>query len=164
MENKELNLWPHAIITMIILGIIAGGWTIKIALDNPVELDNYYFEKYQDVKRDMNEIMEKQDEFDANFAINYGIESIKLNQEFFVPIKIQNKTNNSYVKDANIAFMLTRPDTNKLNVELSATKAKDDIFTFGPLKVDKIGRWQILTKIEINGKVGFFTKEVNATQ
>lgn len=164
MENKELNLWPHAIITMIILGIIAGGWTIKIALDNPVELDNYYFEKYQDVKRDMNEIMEKQDEFDANFAINYGIESIKLNQEFFVPIKIQNKINNSYVKDANIAFMLTRPDTNKLNVELSAIKAKDDIFTFGPLKVDKIGRWQILTKIEINGKVGFFTKEVNATQ
>lgn len=164
MKNKELNYWPHAIVIIIILGIIAGSWTIKIALDNPVEMDNFYFQRYQDVKRDMNEIMEKQDEFDANFALSYGIESIKLNEEFFVPIKIKNKNNSSYVKKANIAFLLTRPDTNKLNIELRLNEAKDDIFAFGPLKVDKIGRWQILTKIEIDGKIGFFTKEVNATK
>ena len=36
----ERNFWPHTIVTMILLAIVACAWTIKIALDNPVQMDN----------------------------------------------------------------------------------------------------------------------------
>ena len=43
--KTERNYYPHAVIGMIIGCVIACGYTIKIALDNPVEMDTYYMEK-----------------------------------------------------------------------------------------------------------------------
>ncbi len=39
---KEKNYWPHAILGIILAVIVAGAWTVKIALDNPVQEEIYY--------------------------------------------------------------------------------------------------------------------------
>jgi hypothetical protein len=60
--------------------------------------------------------------------------------------------------------MVTRPETNQFNQEISVKQAKNGTFIFEGIEVTKPGRWQILTKIHINDKSGFNEHEVNATK
>lgn len=56
--KSERNYYPHAVVGMILGMVVACGWMIKIATDNPVEMDTYYMEKYQKVDHTINEILE----------------------------------------------------------------------------------------------------------
>ena len=63
------NYWPHAIVASIILIIISCAATIVTAIKNPVELDNFYLDRYQNVDENINEIEASQRRFDSKFSI-----------------------------------------------------------------------------------------------
>lgn len=163
-KSKERNYWPHSIVAGIIFIIISCAVTIKIALDNPVEMDSFYLEKYQSVDRNYNEIMAKQKLFDAAYALEYGERKFIMGKEEMVTLKIKDKQSGKYLQKADITLMLTRPETNANNKEMSASAITDGAFTFGPMVVEKPGRWQLLAKVKVGDFEGFNKYEVYATK
>ena len=142
---------------MIVACIIACGWTIKIALDNPVEMDTFYMEKYQKVDQNINEIIGLQTKFDAAFDLSYSTEQFVMGQNTMT-LKLTDKSG-KVVNNATITMMLSRPETNKDNKQMKPSKVENGLYTFGPFDIHKPGRWQILSKIEIGEFKGYHTSE-----
>lgn len=165
-KNKfeEMNYWPHAIVIGIILIIIACAVTIKIALDNPVQMDSYYMDKYQNVDRNINEIMEKQQIFEESYAMQYATQKFTVGEKNSFEFSILDKNANTNVSEAQITLMVTRPETNEFNQEFILDKASSGVFKVDGIMADKPGRWQILTKVKIGDKSSFNRYEVYASK
>lgn len=164
-EHKERkNYWPHGIIGSIILIIIACIATVIFALEHPVEMDSYYLEKYQQVDRDINNIIKKQKEFFAKYDVVFDTKKLNLDNPSNIVFSIIDKQTNKPLQKAEILMLLTRPDSNKFNQELNATIAKNGKFIFENIVVNKPGRWQFKTKIKSENFEGFHEYEVNATK
>jgi hypothetical protein len=159
----ERNYWPHAIVTMIVLAIIACAWTIKIALDNPVEMDSYYLTKYQKVETNINEILEQQALFDANYKLEHHSIKFVQGQDNKVELSIKDKNGNP-INDAKVRLVISRPETNANNQEFLLQSAQDGLYVFEGIKADKPGRWQVLTRISIDGVEGYNKHEVFAAK
>jgi hypothetical protein len=163
-QKKELNLWPHAIVGAIIFIFVACGWTVKIALDNPVEFDQAYLSKYDHVDGSINELRAGQKVFDGHFEVKHPLLRVEMDEATRLPLQVVRKADGLPVEEAHITLLLTRPDTNAFNQEMEATKAENGTFFFGPVVLDKPGRWQLLTKIQIGEFEGFATHEVFASK
>jgi len=160
--KTERNYWPHAIVGMILGCVVACGYTIKIALDNPVEMDTFYIEKYQKVNQDINEIMELQAAFDAAFDLSYSTEQFVIGQNTMT-LKLTDKSG-KVINNAAITMMLSRPETNKDNKQMKPSKVENGLYTFGPFDIQKPGRWQILSKIEMGEFKGYHKSEAYSTK
>lgn len=160
--KQERNYWPHSIIAMIIACVIACGWTIKIAFDNPVEMDTFYMEKYQQVDQNINEILELQAAFNAQFDLGYSSEKFVLGENSIV-LTLRDKQGNA-VENATVTLMLSRPETNQDNKKMNVAQAQKGQYTFGPFEINKPGRWQILSKIEVGDFKGYHKTETYATK
>ncbi len=162
MEEKRIKktYWPHAIIFSMFLIVGACVWTIKIALNNPVEMDSFYLEKYQQVDRNINTIMKKQKEFFQNFKLTYQDVNAKLNQKTDISFSIENLKTQKIVENADILFVLTRPETNRLNQEFKLNKSFDGKYILKDVVFKKLGRWQYKIKIKIDDFEGFAEHEI----
>jgi nitrogen fixation protein FixH len=147
---------------MILATVVACAWTIKIALDNPVEMDTFYMEKYQKVDQNINEIIELQAKFDVAFDLGYSTEQFTIGQNS-ISLTLKEKSG-KVVSDATITLMLSRPETNKDNKTLKPTSSENGTYTFGPFDINKPGRWQILTKIEKGDFKGYHKNEAYAVK
>lgn len=163
-ERYERNYWPHAIVGGIVFIVIACGVTIAIAVQNPVEMDSFYLEKYQSVDKNINEIMEKQVIFDEKYALEYQEKKLTIGKDETIHLKIKDKKSGEYLKNADITLMLTRPETNENNKEMKALNAVNEAFIFEKIQVNKPGRWQLLTRIKVGEFEGFNKYEVYATK
>jgi len=161
-QKAERNYWPHTIVAMIIACIVACGWTIKIALDNPVEMDTFYMEKYQKVDQNINEIIELQAKFDAAFDLTYSTEQFVMGQNSII-LSLKDKSGKA-INDASVTLMLSRPETNKDNNTMKPKSVENGLYTFGPFEINKLGRWQILTKIEKGDFKGYHKNEAYAVK
>ena len=135
------NYWPHAIVASIVLIIISCAATIVTAIKNPVELDNFYLDKYQNVDENINEIEASQRRFDTKFSC-----------------KISPK-NDSQMQNLQAMLMLTKPDTNRFNQELNTTFSEFTL-TSSEIKFKKPGRWQALLKINDGNDTGFYKYDI----
>lgn len=160
--KNEHTYYPHVVVGMIIGCVIACGFTIKIALDNPVEMDTFYMEKYQKVDQNINEILELQEKFNAKFNLTYSTEKFEMGQNS-ITLTLSDK-NGQAVETANVTLMLSRPDSNKDNKQLTPSKVENGHYTFGPFEINKPGRWQILSKIETGEFKGYHKNEAYAAQ
>ncbi|AFL69305.1 FixH family protein [Sulfurospirillum barnesii] len=160
--KTERNYYPHAVIAMIVGCVIACGYTIKIALDNPVEMDTYYMEKYQKVDENINHILELQEKFNAKFDLSYSTEKFQIGENS-VSILLQDKEGNR-IENAHVTMMLSRPETNKENRTLSPSRVENGVYSFGPFDISKEGRWQILSKIEVGELKGYHKNEAYAVK
>ncbi len=164
VKKKEINFWPIGIVTVIIFMIFACSMVVKIAFDNPVQMDSYYFEKYQQVDENINEIRAKQKVFEENFALSYKTKKFTMGEENSFEMSIKNIKDNSIIQNAQIKLVISRPETNELNQEFTATSAKNGVFVFKGIKAERPGRWQVLTKINIGDKSSFNQYEVYASK
>lgn len=155
--KTERNYWPHTVVGMILGCVVACGWTIKIALDNPVEMDTYYMEKYQKVDQNINEIIELQAAFDKAFNLTYSTEQFVMGQNTMT-LKLTDKSGKA-INNATIMMMLSRPETNKDNKQMKPSNVENGLYTFGPFEIGKPGRWQILSKIEMGEFKGYHKSE-----
>ena len=160
--KKDRNYWPHAIVTVLILMVCACAMVLKIAMDNPVQMDSFYLEKYQDVNRDINKIRAKQKIFEENFKLEYKTKKFTIGENNSFKISIINIKNKSIIENAEIKLVVSRPDTNEFNQEFKMKIAKNGVFIFDGIKAELPGRWQILTKIKIGDKSSFNRYEVYA--
>lgn len=160
--KSERNYYPHAVIGMILGMVVACAWVIKIALGHPVEMDTYYMEKYQKVDHNINKILELQAKFDAAFNLGYSTDKFVMGQNT-ITLKLTDK-NGQAINDAKVQLMLSRPETNQENKELSPSNVQNGEYTFGPFDITKPGRWQILSKIDVGEYKGYHKTEAYATK
>lgn len=161
MKEYKRNYWPHAIILSIIAIIFASAYTVVIALDNPVEMDDFYLQKYQDVDKNINTIIKKQKAFFDRYEIKGDVKVLDLAKANTITYTIFDKKEQKEVSDAKLLLHLTRPDTNKFNQNINAT-FKDGKYIFEAVKVAKEGRWQLKLKAQIGSLEGFSEFEANA--
>ncbi|WP_291952461.1 FixH family protein [Campylobacter sp.] len=162
MEGKK-TFWPYGILISLIFIVIACIVTIFIASKAPVYEDNFYFDTYQNVELNYNEIQNKQKEFEKNFKLILNNDNFKSKNNIVYLInngksilKIDINNSKDYdLKDLKIEAMLTRPHTNKMDEKVK-TKIIDSSLIFD-LDIKKEGLWQLLVKITHNANsVGFF--------
>ncbi|EAI4414761.1 MULTISPECIES: FixH family protein [Campylobacter] len=176
MQNRK-TFWPYGILLSIFAIVCACIYTVYYSLDYPVHLDNFYFDKYQNVENGYNEIQIKQAKFDQDFKFNQNAtiyidgllnqnEPQKLRRNKIVPVVDKNK-NVELVFDTNATnlkaeLLLSRPDTNQFNKSLNF-KLEDNKFRISDLNLTMPGRWQVMMKLAANDdSVGFFKFELYA--
>ena len=155
--------WPIGIILAIFGLILLSIWTIEQASHNPVVEDDYYFDTYQNVERNINDIIKKQQAFDKKYNVAIDAKAFEVGQNTLA-VTIMTKANTP-VNDANITVKITRPDTDEFDKKPKLKNLQNGIYTFETFDIEKIGRWQIMTKIATPDQLISFTKtEVNATK
>jgi len=162
--TKSKNYWPHGIVLVLIFMVCACAAVVIIAMKNPVEMDSFYMEKYQQVDENINEILAEQKLFDENYILEYKTKKFIIGASNSFELSLKNKKDGILLENAEIKLMVTRPETNKYNQEILVKQANNGVFVFNGIKINKPGRWQILTKIHVNGKSGFNEYEVYATK
>ncbi len=162
MAEKKSNYWPHAI-TLAIFGV-AGlcVWTVKVAVNNPVELDSFYFDSYQYVEQNYNDIINSQKAFDAKYDVVLPKENFKIGSNSIM-ITVSEKSTNRGIDDANVTVVITRPNTQKLDKKPKVISKKDGEYQLEPFDIKHLGRWQIMSKVTIGDLTTFKKLEVNAT-
>ena len=159
MEQKrkgEINYWPYAIVGMILTVVLLGIWTIKVAVSNPVQLDNSYMMDYQDVDANINEILAKQKSFDRKYRVDMAQNHLKIGENRIV-VSLTD-VNGNRVKDAEIVAIVARPTTLKGQIELGSFKrSKGADYVSDPFIIERGGRWNIQVKIKVGNDVGFKT-------
>ncbi len=162
MSNKKLNYWPHAIVLSIFFVIGLCVWTVRVAIENPVEEDYSYFLKYQTVDAEINKILINEEAFNKKYNVLLSDNNFVIGQNSF-ELKVLNKEDNSTIDGAKVKVVLTRPHTSKENQDLKLLSDKNGVYKFEPFEIKNLGRWQIVSRVTV-GKLEAFQKlEVNAT-
>ena len=170
MSNK--TFWPIGILLSLFGIVLACVATIVFASNYPVYEDDFYFEKYQNVESNFNEIQVKQRLFDENFKlfITNKKELINKKRKQFAFV-IENEKFELFIeklgefeaKDLNISARLTRPHTNKEDKVLVFKdlnpNLKTRILSFDLTGLKK-GRYQVKIKAQNSEFVGFKNYEI----
>ncbi|QKG30055.1 FixH family protein [Campylobacter sp. RM16187] len=162
MQDNTKTFWPYAIVLSIIAIVIACIATIMIALKNPVQMDTFYIDRYQNVDENINKIHESQKRFDSKFSVIFNGANIEKHNDFLKAIfefTVTPKDNKS--ANLNTQILLTRPETNELNQNLEAIWQNQKLITKS-VKLTKKGRWQLLLKLNDGTDTGFYKFEIEA--
>lgn len=139
--------WP-IIIALSIVGVIgACVWTIKVALNNPVEMSNYGMQNYHQYDSDVNQIIAEKIAFDQNYTIEFLTPQIT-EKSSILEYKVSDKSGKG-VNDAKVEIILTRPDIKEFDMNLSNPVVNEGKYTFSPIDLPKAGRWDIMAKISV---------------
>ncbi len=84
MNKKEANYWPHAIVLSIFFVIGLCVWTVKVAIENPVEEDYSYFLKYQTVNAEINKILINEEAFNKKYDVVLANDNFIIGKNSFV--------------------------------------------------------------------------------
>ncbi len=154
-KKKEINYWPYTIVGMILTVVMLSVWTIKVTIKNPVQLENSYMMKYQDVDDKINEILEKQKAFDSRYRVVFDKNRFSAGPNR-INITILDK-NGTIVKKAEVTALVTRPDSTLFDKKLKRFDLVNGTYRSEEFVLKKRGRWNFVVKIEIGDDVGFKT-------
>lgn len=176
MQNKK-TFWPYGIALSLCAIIIACGVTIFIGSKNPVYMDNFYFDKYQNVENDFFNIEQSSKKFKSEFEFKlnnlnlrpyknpntsqiFDVLDVNANKENVLNFLLTPKST-ELVNDMKIEVLLTRPQTNDFNQKLDIIKNENGFDIV--LNPSKIGRWQLMIKlISSENSIGFYKYELYA--
>jgi len=159
MTNNNKTFWPYGITIAILAVVVMGAGTIMIALKHPVQMDEAYMKKYQNVDNHINEIQKSQELFNRQYSVKINNDKFTLGKNS-LSISVTDRYTNKIAENLNINVKITRPDDDRYDIKLTS-KEKADGYTFPTFDIKKPGRWLILVDVS-NGKVGgYFKKEVD---
>lgn len=171
-NNNKKTYWPHMILGFLMIGITLGYWTVKHAVQMPVEEVNDYMMKYQQADLGINKILEKEALFDKSYTIDIlGMKTIiealenakRAKEEKVILLHRGNNTftyrvstkDGSLVTDANVAFLLTRPHTKKEDIFRENVQALDGKYVIKYINVPKAGRYTLQLRVKIGDSIGY---------
>ncbi|MDO9208209.1 MAG: FixH family protein [Sulfuricurvum sp.] len=157
MNKTNINAgkkWPW-IIGLSIIGVVAACVvTVKVALNNPVEMSKYGMQSYHDYDDNVNDIITAQIGFDQNYTISFLTPQVT-EKGTVIAYKISDKSNNA-ISNAKVEVVLTRPDTTDFDLNLSNPSVSEGKYTFTAVDLPKVGRWDILAKVSIGDKQRYY--------
>ncbi len=142
--------WPWIIVGSI-LGVVAlSYWTVKIAINNPVQLSDLDMQDYHHFDHDVNSIIKAKIAFDKKYDVEYVTEVFKP-EKAVVRLKLTQK-DGTPVDDANLTLRLTRPGTHLYDKTLPVDSVEKGVYTFEETTLEKPGRWDILVDVRAGGE------------
>jgi hypothetical protein len=146
--------WP-IIIAVSIVGIIgACVWTIKVALNNPVQMSDYGMQGYHDYDANVNDIIAAKIRFDRKYDIVYLTPQIS-EKETVIEYNLSDNAGQA-INNATVEVILTRPDETQHNISLSNPTVSEGKYTFAPVDLPKAGRWDIMAKITVGNDQRYY--------
>ncbi len=145
------NYWPHFIIALVIFAIGMGVWTVKTAIDNPVEIDDTYMMSYQDLDKNIYKIEAMKRKFQQRYQVRLLTQKLKF-PDAHIEFEILTKDGKP-VADADVVVLLTRPETNKYDIKTHAKYINGRYAVDAKLPLE--GRWNLLLKIKIDDLVDY---------
>ncbi|MCX6073195.1 MAG: FixH family protein [Campylobacterales bacterium] len=146
--------WPWIIGLSIVAVIGFSVATVKVAINNPVEMSEYGMQSYHTYDDNANDIINAKVAFDKNYTISFLTPQI-VKKGAVIVYKITDKSN-KVVNDAKVDVVLTRPDTTKLDLNLTSPTINNGIYTFSPVDLPNVGRWDILAKVSIGDNQRYY--------
>jgi len=159
-------------------------WTVKSAVNTPVYEDKSFMTSYQDVDDNYNKMVIDNAQFNQKYEtivsingrevglelsdLRYGQRSLEKkssNQNLLkmgensISLTIKNLKSGAVVKGADIKFQITRPvvDMSDINLEF---KPKEDTY-HSSFTIDKIGKWNIISKVIVGDDTGYLYIKTN---
>jgi len=157
-NKKDINYWPYAIVGMILTVVILGIWTIKVAVNNPVQLDNSYMMKYQDVDENINEILAKQKQFNSKYEINLNNNKLEIGKNRVI-IELTSKDGID-INEPEIVAIVTRPTTAQYDINLNKFKLDGKNYISEDFELKNGGRWNIEVRVKIGEDIGYKTHKL----
>jgi hypothetical protein len=146
--------WP-IIISLSILAVIGFSVaTVKVAINNPVEMSDYGMQNYHEYDRDANDIIEAKIAFDKKYSIAFLTPQISENGSV-IEYTVTDK-NGKAINNALLDVILTRPDVNKYDINLSKPIVSEGKYTFAPIDLPKAGRWDIMLKVSVGSDKRYY--------
>ncbi len=147
VDKNAGKKWPWIIGLSIVAVIGFSVGTVKVAINNPVEMSEYGMQSYHTYDDNVNEIINAKITFDKNYIVAFLTPQI-VEKGTVISYKITDKSH-SVINDAKVNVVLTRPDTTKLDLNLTSPTVSNGVYTFSPIDLPKAGRWDIMAKISI---------------
>jgi hypothetical protein len=171
-KNREKTYWPHMIFGFLAIGITLGYWTVKSAVSVPVQESNEFMMKYQQADMNINEITKRKALFDQNYKIELldakkaiqEIENAKrAKAESSVVLTQGNNSftyrisskNDSFINDANVTFLLTRPHTVREDILIENISVSNDKYMINDVNITKPGRYTLQLRAKIGDAIGY---------
>lgn len=168
MPVSKKTFWPYGILLSILAIVCACVVTIVIASKHPVYEDDFYFDSYQNVENNFNEIQKLQANFDKSFNLNLKLPS-KIDKNKKLVYLLDKNTldlallaKEKLTKNPQITLKLTRPHTTAQDLDLKYELVKTNQGFLIKTSFENLeqGRWQLKVKISIDNKAGFFVYEL----
>lgn len=147
IDKNAGKKWPWIIVLSTIAIISFSIATIKVAMKNPVEMSDYGMQGYHTYDDNANDIINAKIAFDRNYTIAFLTPQV-LEKKSVLIYEVKDKSGNA-INNAKIEVVLTRPDTIKLNINLTSPSVNEGKYTFDAIDLPKPGRWDIMAKITI---------------
>lgn len=154
MSKSSGKIWPYAIGGSIIFIFSACVATIVITNKMPVEKSDTYMMGYHEADEKANDIIKEAIEFNKKYKIEY-ISSEKNGQDSIIKYRVID-VNSNPINNADLKVVVTRPDNHKYDLILTSPNVTDGIYTFSAIKLPLEGRWDIMTKVSIDGVQKFY--------
>jgi hypothetical protein len=147
MNSNPGKKWPWIVVGSI-LGIVAlSYWTVRIAMNNPVQMSDLDMQDYRHFDHDANAIISAKIVFDKKYRVEYVTESFK-REGATVKFKVMTQAGDP-VSDANVTARITRPGTHDFDQTISLASVENGVYTFETVTLPKEGRWDLLARIVI---------------
>ncbi|AXX91317.1 hypothetical protein CPU12_03460 [Malaciobacter molluscorum LMG 25693] len=182
------NYWPLFFICIFSFTLLMIVWTIHNTLKVPVNEDDAFLRKYQDIDENFNDVVtsnhiflkkynfkiflnneEKNLDINDVFLSQRAIEERTLNKDLLkvgenkIRIEIFDKKTNKLEDDFDIKFRITQTTNNNSKID---SNKNNFIFTqtgyIADIKVPKIGYWNIIATFEKDGNKGYLFIKTNA--
>lgn len=146
--------WPWIIGLSIIAVIGFSIITIKMALNNPVEMSEYGMQSYHTYDDNVNDIINAKIAFDQNYTITFLTPQLFEKKSVLV-YQVRDKSGNA-INNAKVEVVLTRPDSTHFDVNLSSPTVSEGRYTFNAIDLPKVGRWDIMAKVSVGDKQRYY--------
>lgn len=160
--KKEKNYY---LIGLLIFGaIFISGlvYMIRIAIQNPVEMDSSHMMTYRDLDKNYNQIAADSKRFDEKYNVSFSKIILQQGVPSSLELNITDKLGKAV--DANISALITRPDTSKYDIKITDFNKSVASFSSKPFSVALAGRWKIVCKVQIGELQKFIDFETFANK
>jgi nitrogen fixation protein FixH len=145
--------WIIALSTIAIIGFSIA--TVKVAMKNPVEMSDYGMQSYHTFDDNANDIINAKIAFDRLYTVGFLTPQV-LEKKSILIYEVKDKSGNA-VNNAKIDVLLTRPDTIKLDLNLTNPIVHEGKYTFNAIDLPKAGRWDIMAKVTIGKNQRYYS-------
>lgn len=147
MSSNPGRKWPWIVVGSI-LGVVGlSYWTVRIAMNNPVQLSDLDMQDYHHFERDANKDIKAASAFNRKYSIEYVTKQFKADSAT-IKFKVTTKDGKP-VTMADISLRITRPGTHAFDHDVNLSSKSEGVYTFETVTLPKEGRWDILSKFTV---------------
>jgi nitrogen fixation protein FixH len=150
------------LLSFVMFGILISGlfYVLTVAMNNKVDMDDSYFDNYQTVDKNYNQIQEQEIAFNQKYSIVVENSKLQIGDNQII-LKVIDKNTTSVISNAKIEAKFTRPYSSKMDEKLNLIY-KDNLY-ISNVNIKEKGRWQLKAMITVGEEKRFFVKEMNAS-